>query len=313
MNDPTNPPTSSTGPGQAPPPSTSTLAFAPPSPRAAGGGGGGERPPWPAPATPRPPRQSTVVRLAWIIPGAILAIAALAWGTFNVLTLLSHEQRTERATFAAADVASVEITSDNGVVRLSADGTDEISVTASINDGWQQTDVDMRIVGGVLEIHGSCSFLGQPWCSSDFTVTLPADMPVRVDASNGSVHADGLSGAIDLDTDNGRIEVTDVSGAVRLSNDNGSIVGRRIGVASVDASTDNGRVELSFVEPPDDVRVRTSNGRIEVIVPDHEVAYRVQLSTDNGSQDIGVRTDPASLHTIDLSSRNGSVSVNPPG
>ena len=253
------------------------------------------------------------VRLAWLIPGAILAVAALGWGTYNVLTLLAHEERTERAVFAADEVRSIDIANENGFVHVTGADTDEIVVTAEISDGWTSTDVGMHVVDGVLEVRGSCSVLGNPWCSSDFTVVVPADLPVRVDASNGSVEASGLHGSVDLDTDNGHIEFADVSGTIKVTNDNGRIVGRRIGASTVAASTDNGRIELTFAEPPDDVRARSRNGRIEVAVPDDEVIYRVELATGNGSQHIGVRTDPASPHTIDLATRNGSVSVHRPG
>ncbi len=301
----------------SPPRSASAPAvpvFAPPSMRTAAGPSAGRgRPSWPAPSTPKPSAPSPGMRFAWLVPGALLAVAALVWGTFNILTVLAHEVRTEQSTFAAAEVAAVDITSENGSVRLTGGATDEITVTAKINDGWKESDVEMRIVGGVLEIRGSCPILGNPWCNTDFTVTLPADVPVRVDASNGNVDASGLRGGIDLDTDNGHVEIADVSGAIRITNDNGRIVGRRIGVANVDASTHNGRIVLAFSEPPDSVYARSRNGRIEVSVPDDAVAYRVNLATDNGSQNIGVRTDPASAHSIDLATRNGSVSVHRPG
>jgi DUF4097 and DUF4098 domain-containing protein YvlB len=266
----------------------------------------------PAPGSPPVPTSSPGARLAWLIPGSILAVAAIILGTYNLLELLAHEVRTERTEFAAADVSSVEVNIGNGSVTIVGDAsTTTIDVAARISDGWKATDVDVSIVGGVLEVHSSCPVMST-WCSTDFTITVPDDLPVRVDAGEGGVTARGLHGAIDLDTDNGRIEVSDVSGSIRLTNDNGSIIGRRMGVASVDASTENGRVELSFIEPPDDVRGRSHNGRVEVIVPDDEVAYRVQLDTDHGSTNIGVRTDPASSHTIDLATSNGSVTVRPP-
>lgn len=268
---------------------------------------------WPAPAPRRPaPSRSTRSRLAWLIPGAVLAIASVIWGTYNLLELLAHEVRTERSEFAADEISSVEVTSKNGAVTIVGADVDTVTVVARISDGWKATDVDVVVVGGVLEARSSCPLLST-WCSTDFRITMPTAMAVRVDGSNGGVHASDLHGAIDLDTDNGRIEVADVSGSIRLTNDNGSIVGRRIGVSNVDAVTDNGRIELSFVEPPDDVRGRSQNGRVEVIVPDEEVAYRVQLDTDNGSTSIDVRTDPASTHTIDLATHNGSVTVRPPG
>jgi hypothetical protein len=266
--------------------------------------------PLPPPVAPRPPATSSSgSRLAWLIPGGILAVAALVFGTYNILDLLAHEVRTERSEFAAVDIASLDVSSSNGSVTVVGDETtDAVTVVARVSDGWKATDVDVAVIGGVLEARSSCPVMST-WCSTDFTITVPADMPVRVDGSDGGVTASGLHGAIDLDTDNGRIELVDVSGSIRVTNDNGSVIGTRLGVSNVDASTDNGRVELSFLDPPDDVRGRSQNGRVEVTVPDEEVAYQVQLDTDNGSTEIAVRTDPASTHTIDLATRNGSVRV----
>jgi DUF4097 and DUF4098 domain-containing protein YvlB len=271
--------------------------------------------PWPAPTPPQPPTAPTAsraARLAWLIPGGILAAAALVLGTYNVLSVLAHDERTERSAFPAAEVTSVDVASSNGSVTITGDATDSVAVVAEISDGWRATDVDVAVVDGVLRARSSCPVLGSPWCSTDFRISVPADMEIRVDASNGSVTADGLSGAVDVDTDNGSIEVSELSGTLRATNDNGRIVGRRLAVARADASTENGRIELAFVEPPDDVRGRSQNGSIDVVVPDDDVAYRVQLETDNGSTDIAVRTDPSSPHAIDLATDNGSLAVRVP-
>ncbi len=269
----------------------------------------------PASPTPRPSAQrpSRGVRLAWLIPGVILAIGALGWGTYNVLSLLAHSEYTSTDSFAAADVDSLDISNEEGAITVNATETDTIVVTAHVNNGWRATDVSSRIVGRELVIRGGCPVVGSPWCNVSFTVEIPADRPMTINGSNGSVQVRGATGTVDVDTENGSIDLEDVSGNIRASNDNGRITGRRLRSAVVDGRTDNGRIELSFVDPPRSVSGRTSNGGIEVVVPDADVLYRVELRTNNGSTDNLVRTDPSSDRTIDLSSDNGSVTVRPPG
>lgn len=267
----------------------------------------------PPPSMPSAVPPSKAVRRAWLIPGAILAIAVLGWGTYNVLSLLARSEYTTTETFAAAGVGSLDLSNDNGSIIVEATGGDEITVVADVSNGWRSTEVSARIVDDQLVISASCPALGSPWCSVDFTIEIPADRPMSINGSNGSVRIRGVAGPIEVDTDNGTIELEDISGDIRAASDNGGITGRRLSAPSVDADTDNGRISLSFVEPPTSVSARTSNGSVEVVVPDTDVLYRVDLRTDNGSTDNSVRTDPASSNVIDLSSNNGSITVRPSG
>ena len=258
------------------------------------------------------PGGSRVVRALWITAGGILAVAALCWGTYNIISLLAHEEHDVRSSFAAADVESLEVSNDNGSVTVDATDGDTIEVTAHVSEGWQATKVSSRVVGGVLELHASCPPFVSIWCSVEYSISVPADTPLTIDGS-GSVTVRGMTGRIDVDSDDGRLELDDISGDITVSNDNGRIVGRRLTSSTVDARNTNGRIELSFLDPPQAVSARTENGRIEVVVPDAEVLYRVDLHSANGRIDNSVRTDPASDHVIELSSQNGSVTLRPPG
>jgi Putative adhesin len=258
------------------------------------------------------PNGSRVVRALWITVGGILAVAALGWGTYNVISLLAHEEHTEQSSFAAADVDAVGIDNDNGSVTVAATDGDTIEVTADVSNGWQATEVSSRVVDGVLELGASCPPFVSIWCSVDYTIAMPADRPLTINGS-GSVAVRGMTGSVDIDSDDGTIELGDIAGDMTVSNDNGRIIGRRLTAANVDAQNTNGRIELSFLDPPQTVSARTQNGRIDVVVPDTDVLYRVDLSTENGSTDNAVRTDPESDHVIDLSTENGSITLRPPG
>jgi hypothetical protein len=255
---------------------------------------------------------SRVARAVWITLGGILAIAALGWGTYNVISILAHEEYTQRWTFASDDVSSLAVHNESGSVTITATPGDTITVTAEVSDGWQTTEVSTAVVDGVLGLRSECPAFVSPWCSVDFTIAIPADRPVTVDGS-GTVRVRGMSAPIDIDSDDGRAELDDVSGDIRVSNDDGRIIGRRLTSAAVDARNTNGSIELSFLDPPQSVYARTQNGSIEVVVPDTEVLYRVEMDTSHGGTDNLVRTDPNSERTIDLATSNGSITVRPPG
>jgi hypothetical protein len=264
---------------------------------------------------PAPTPPSKGVRLAWLIPGGLLAIATLVWGVFSVLSVLAHEEYTTSTTFASDSVTALDVRSEDGSVTVDATAApgDPIVVTAEVSDGWQATDVTARVVDGVLRLRGECPWLSTVWCRVDFTVTIPADVPVVVAGSDGSVRVRGTTVAVAVSSDNGSIDLENISGDITVSNDNGRITGRRLDAAAVRATNQNGDIELTFATAPGSVDATTDNGRIDVVVPDSEVAYRVELSSANGSTDNAVRTDPASDRTIRLTSDNGSVSVRPSG
>ena len=148
-------------------------------------------------ATGRDPG-SRAARAVWITLGGILAIAALAWGTYSVISVLAHEEHTERSTFSSDDVSALAVSNENGSVTITATPGDTVTVVAKVSDGWQTTDMSMQVVDGVLELNTDCPAFVSPWCNVDFTVSIPADRPVTVDGSGSG------AGARDVGTDRHR-------------------------------------------------------------------------------------------------------------
>ncbi len=198
-------------------------------------------------------------------------------------------------------------------MSVTATDGDTIEVTAKVSNGWQSTKVSSRVVGGVLEVRSSCPLFVSIWCSVDYTIADPRRSPAddRRIRYGDRARDDRLRWTSTATTVT--VELDDIAGDITVSNDSGRIIGRRLTSSTVDATNTNGRIELSFLDPPQTVSARTENGGIEVVVPDSEVLYRVDLHTANGSTDNAVRTDPASDHVIELSSQNGSITLRPPG
>jgi DUF4097 and DUF4098 domain-containing protein YvlB len=222
------------------------------------------------------------------------AVAALAASGCSVQLDLDDDttRRIENDVVPVASLTRLEVDTDNGAVEIVGGGVDEIEIRTVLeesNEGDAEYSIDTD--GDSLVLRGECD--GRAWnhCQVGFKVTVPDDVDVDVQTSNGKVMIDGLAGDVDVETDNGAIE------------------GERLATAAVRARTDNGRIQLVFDESPTVVDATTDNGAIDVRLPDDGAAYDVDAQSDNGNVDVDVRTDPTAERTIVVESDNGAIDV----
>ena len=265
-------------------------------------------PPQPPP-TPPPRRAPLGVRMAWKVFAAVLVVAGLWWGTFNVVVLLAHEERVETEAFAAEGLASIDVRNSAGSVRVVATDGDTVEVRAEISDGLRSTGERREVVGDVLELNGTCPLIGSDWCRVSYEISMPRSLALVVRADNGSVDVTGLTAPADIDSDNGSIEASGMAGTLRLSSDNGSVEATALRSANVTADSDNGRVTLEFAAAPTTVVATSDNGSVEVTVPDDGEAYALDLSSGNGSENPDIRVDPASPRSITIHTDNGTATA----
>jgi DUF4097 and DUF4098 domain-containing protein YvlB len=91
--------------------------------------------------------------------------------------------------------------------------------------------------------------------------------PVRLRTSNGQIHVAGWEGTVDAQTSNGSVDLLDVNGDAVVHTSNGRIHAERLS-GSFDATTSNGGVRADLERPDRPVRVETSNGPVELTLPD---------------------------------------------
>lgn len=252
------------------------------------------------------------MRRLWIVFGSLFTVAAVGFATFNVVMLIAHEKVTERASFDAAGVTALEIHTDNGSIEVVGGDVTEITLVAEISHGLRPTTHRAELEGSTLVVRSDCKLAMTYWCSTDYQLVVPTALAVTADSNNGRVTLRDLTGSIDVDSDHGRLELIRLTGAVEATSDNGRIEGSGLRSSRVTATTDNGSVRLTFAAAPRTVVARTSNGSVDVVVPDDTTAYRVETDTDQGSIDAAVRTDPDSERSIVATTRNGSVRVRYP-
>lgn len=246
----------------------------------------------------------------WRGAGALAAAVTLVAGTYQVVTQLAHEEETLTAEIDGSAISRVEI--DNGTSgRVSVVGTDSgtIDMTARVSHGLRSTGHSARVVGDRFVIGASCPNFGSSFCRATYQLEVPEGVSVVIH-SEGRVSVSDIDGPVTVSTDNGSVEATRIRGDVDLSSDNGRVVATGLFGAVGEGRSDNGRVELGFAEPPRTVVADSDNGRVEVVLPDRPgVAYRVELSSDNGTESLQVDTASDSPRSVTARSDNGDVTV----
>lgn len=203
-------------------------------------------------------------------------------------------------------VSSVRIDNDSGsvTVRGTEDATAKtVSVHRQIRyRGDRPRGDSYRLADGALTLRGCGNY-----CSVAYTVEVPAGVKVDGVNTSGMVHLSDV-GNVDVTTSSGEVRLERVRGTVAVKTADGAITGSDLAAPEIDTKTSNGRIDLAVTTEPD-VRAETDNGAITLTVPNSK--YQVSTESSNGSRHIGVATDPAAKHRLDLSTSNGSISVKP--
>ena len=233
-------------------------------------------------------------RPAWRILASVLAVAALVWGTFNVVNLLAHSETHFTRTFSSDAIAVVEVSTDRGSVRVVASDRDDVSLSAYVSNGLGGTDHTARVQGNRLLVDASCAVPVAYWCTASYTLRVPKGVAVVLWSGSGDVNVSGLTGA------------------ARLSSDHGDVDATRLRSIDVRANAQHGSIHLDLLRAPLRVQAVSTHGDVTVVVPRNDSSYRVDASSDFGDTSVDVRTDPQSLRDIEASLQHGDVTVRYP-
>ncbi|MFI6206344.1 DUF4097 family beta strand repeat-containing protein [Streptomyces sp. NPDC051041] len=230
----------------------------------------------------------------------ILATAGLATAGLAACGLVQGETFEDDSTLSGK-ITSVRL--ENGSGGVTVNGTDggALSLHREIEyRGDKPEGATHRIEDGVLVLGGCGSR-----CSVNYTVDVPAGVPVSGEVSSGAVHLAKV-GEVKVTTSSGRIEMNGVSGAVEVKTSNGRITGEDIKAARIKAETSNGGIDLT-PSTPVDVQAKTSNGDITLTMP--QAGYRISAESNNGDKNIDVPNDPAGRYELGLKTSNGDITV----
>lgn len=211
-------------------------------------------------------------------------------------------------TFDVRPGADVVLTNVNGRITVKAWDQPRVKVVAlkevqtsrdQLKDAMKALRVEMQPRNGGLSIVTHYPKEGQgfssifDWILDDrvqaeveYELMVPRTMNVEVTNTNGSIHVTEVAGKHDLDTTNGKIVVTRCAGSLEASTTNGSI-----------------SAELRQVAKGQPLRFETTNGRIEISVPQN-LAVDLDAGTTNGSIDTDL---PVATTKIGRNSLRGTI------
>ena len=234
---------------------------------------------------------------------ALVAVSAIVVGGLSAC--LGDEESFDDQSKHDEKITAVRIDSRTGgdVTLHGGKDNSDVTVRRSVEyHGGKPKGDSHRIEDGVLVLTGCGND-----CTVNYTVHLPADLPVSGETSHGALRMSQV-GDVDVHTRSGGVTLDQVSGEVRVRTSHGSVKGRALAGKGVDAQTSNGTIDLVSTKAQD-VHARTSNGRVKVIVP--AGSYTVEASTSNGDKDVKVPNDPRGVHTLRATSGNGDIRLAP--
>ena len=166
-------------------------------------------------------------------------------------------------------------------------------------------------------------------------VSIPQNLVVEIDTSDGSIEAVELQAGLTANTSNGTMDLHDIAGDVKAHSSNGSLTVKNIqgkaelvssngGITldhiegAITAKSSNGKITVNS-DIKGDWKCTSSNGKVHITVPSG-VNARITADTSNGSlkgnvewerdgDNHGTATLGDGSHLVTLSTSNGSVTV----
>ncbi|MFE4870229.1 DUF4097 domain-containing protein [Streptomyces sp. NPDC056682] len=232
---------------------------------------------------------------------AAVTLTALAVGGLGACGAL-NDKVVKDDSKVAQKITSVRIDTASGGVRLRGkQGLGEVAVHREITyRNAKPEGPTYHVENGVLVLESCGSH-----CSVDYTVDVPAGIPVTGSTDAGALKLSAV-GAVRVSTSDGEITVQGASGPVDVHTANGAINATGLKGTGVKAQASNGSISITPATRQD-VRAQTSNGSISVTAPSGP--YRVSAQTQNGNKNIGITDSPSAPHQLDLTTGNGAITL----
>jgi hypothetical protein len=178
----------------------------------------------------------------------------------------------------SADAITVDAGA-NGGVKVEAWDRADILVQAKVSahadtDGEAQEiaeGVNVSTAGGDISADGPGTGNGEHWGVS-YRIYVPRDTDLALDAHNGGISIEGVSGRIRFATQNGGVHLDGLAGDVQGETRNGGVTvalaGDRWDGSGLDVETRNGGVRVSIPDGYNaEFETRTQNGGMRVDFP----------------------------------------------
>lgn len=204
---------------------------------------------------------------------------------------------------------------NNGGIRVQGWDRNEIRIQAVVTAharseaGAKQlvSEVQVQTGGGKVSATGPTS-RDREWWSVSYRINVPRQNDLDLQARNGGITIESVSGTIRFDTTNGGVRLNDLGGDVRGETRNGGLTvalgGTQWEGSGLDVQTSNGGVTVSIPDNYNaDFSTRTVNGGFR---SDYPLTLQGELSPSRGIMTtLGSGGPPVSVRTT-----NGGVRLN---
>jgi hypothetical protein len=237
----------------------------------------------------RPARPPETVRAWWwLVAACALALVVVAV-VVAVWWAATRETRTTSYR-VLGDLAGIHLDLGDADVQIDGGGgAVEVRRTDRFSFGHPSTE-RRSVHGGVLSVVSRCPDQVLGACRAAYRVTVPDNVPVRLETASGSVRMTGVRATVQVSTGSGSISAGGFCGhALTAVSDSGAVT------AGADCSVE--RLEL-----------RSRSGDVRAVVPAGR--YRVDAQSDSGSSRVrGLSTADDAPFAVQALSTSGNVSV----
>ena len=199
-----------------------------------------------------------------------------------------------------------------GDVRIVPGKAGEIIVARQLTYGLRRPFVEEGIDGDTFRVRDqTCTADTFFPCHVHWILQVPRDLSVEVRTVAGSITVSGMADTVKLTSVSGAVTAIGPSGKlVSLRSHDGLVTAQNVSSPQVVATSDNQAVSLTFRSPPALVVGRSQTGRVGVILPDGDEAYKITAEAGpNGGRTVAAKTDDNAKRAINIRSSKGDVSV----
>ena len=217
---------------------------------------------------------------------------------------------------SAAGVTKVVIHADSGFLKIEGrQGVSQITSTGtactSDDDFLDRITLKQSRQGSTLHIEANIPdktvMFGFFSARLDFSVVMPAGLPVDIDDDSGLLKATN-TGALKIDDDSGSIELQNVRGNVWIDDDSGEITIDNV-TGNVQISDDSGSIDIKNVSG--NIEIEDDSGSIEIARVEGSVRIREDdsgsITVSNVRRDVTIDDDGSG--GIEVADIGGSFTV----
>lgn len=245
-------------------------------------------------AADAPPRRPFRARPSpWTAIVAVSAVLLLA-AALLLGALWWTSQATSSTSFTAqspSTLLGVEFEVGEGDVEIVGGTSRDVFVSRVDSSAFGHTPVEQRFVAdGVLRLESSCPELVIGACASDYRLTVPDRIPLRIVAEHGDIRLTAYRGSAVLSTRDGSVTVNAYCGSI------------------LDVTAGGGGIDVGATCAPSRLTMRTGSGDMTARVPLGQ--YSIDAESLDGEVTLdGVADDPAASARIQALSNSGDVTV----